>query len=140
MELVVVNIVGPMSVETWTGMSYALVAVESSCRFGVGELLKSKDEAAEALKQIITRLESQSGMLLKKLHTYNGMEWVNEVIHQFCGQNSVIHQTAMPYGQEQNGLAESTIPVYFKMVRCMLHFSNMDLWYWGEAFMYAIHI
>ena len=56
MELVVVNIVGPMSVETWTRMSYALVAVESSCCFGVGELLKSKDEAAEALKWIIARL------------------------------------------------------------------------------------
>ena len=50
MELVVVDLTGPMSVETWTGMAYALVAVEASRRFGVGELLKSKDEAGEALK------------------------------------------------------------------------------------------
>jgi len=140
MKLVVVDLTGPMSVETWTGMSFALVAVESSRRFGVGELLKSKDEAAEALKWIIAMLERQSGKLLKKLHTDNGTEWVNKIIRQFCDRNGVIHQTAVPYGQEQNGLAERTITVYFKMVRCMLHSSGMDLRYWGEAFIYAIHI
>jgi len=97
MELVVVDLVGPMSVETWTGMSYALVVVELSCCFEVGELLKSKNEAAETLKWIIMMLERQSGMLLKKLCTDNGMEWVNEVICQFCSWNGVIHQTAVPY-------------------------------------------
>ena len=106
MELIVIDLTGPMSVETWTGMLYALVAVKASCRFGVGELLKSKDEAAEALKWIITMLERQSGKLLMKLHTNNGTEWVNEIICQFCQLNGVIHQTAVPYGQEQNGLAE----------------------------------
>ena len=106
MELIVIDLTGPMSVETWTGMLYALVAVKASCRFGVGELLKSKDEAAEALKWIITMLERQSGKLLMKLCTNNGTEWVNEIICQFCQLNGVIHQTAVPYGQEQNGLAE----------------------------------
>src|ERR1700727_1079206 len=64
MELVVVDLTGPMSVETWTGMSFALVALESSRRFGVGELLKSKDKVAETLKWIIAMLERQSGKLL----------------------------------------------------------------------------
>ena len=140
MELVVVDLTGPMSVETWTGMSFALVAVEASCRFGVGELLKSKDEAAEALKWVIVMLERQSGKLLRKIRTDNGTEWVNEIICQFCNRNGVIHQTAVPYGQEQNGLAEQTIAVYFEMVRCMLHSSGMDLRYWGEAFRYTVHI
>ncbi|KAI5997809.1 hypothetical protein F5J12DRAFT_725117 [Pisolithus orientalis] len=26
------------------------------------------------------------------------------------------------------------------MVRCMLHSARMDLWCWGEAFIYAVHI
>jgi hypothetical protein len=140
MDLLVVDLTGPMSVKTWTGMSFALVAVEASRQFGVGELLESKDEAAEALKRIIAMLERQSGKLLKRIRTDNGSEWVNEIICQFCNRNGIIHQTAVPYGQEQNGLAEWTIAVYFEMVRCMLHSSGMDLQYWGEAFMYAIHI
>lgn len=64
LELVVVDLTGPMSVETWTGMSYTLVAVEASCRFGVGELLKSKDEVGEALKGIVARLEHQANCKL----------------------------------------------------------------------------
>jgi hypothetical protein len=140
MELLVVDLTGPMSVETWTGMAYALVAVEASRRFGVGELLKSKDEAGEALKRIIAMLERQSGKLLRKICTDNGTEWINRLIRAFCERNGVIHQTAVPYGQEQNGLAERTIAVYFEMVRCMLHSANMDLRYWGEAFMYSVYI
>ena len=33
MELVVMDITGPMSVETWTGRAYAMVVIEASCRF-----------------------------------------------------------------------------------------------------------
>ena len=53
MELVVVDLTGPMSVETWSGMLYALLVVEMSTRFGVVRLLKSKDEVPEVLKEII---------------------------------------------------------------------------------------
>jgi hypothetical protein len=109
MELIVVDLTGLMSVETWTRMSYALVAVELSCWFWVGELLKSKGEAAEGLEQIIMMLERQSGKLLKKLCTDNRMEWVNAIICQFCNQNGVIHQMAVPHGLEKNGIAECMI-------------------------------
>jgi hypothetical protein len=84
--------------------------------------------------------ERQSGKLLKKPCTDNGTEWINKIICQFCNWNGVIHQMAVPYGQEQNGLAERMITVYFEMVRCMLHSLGLDLWYWGEAFMYSIYI
>jgi transposase InsO family protein len=136
MELIVVD----LTVSTWTGMYYALIVVEASCRYGVGDLLKSKDEVADALKRIIAILERQSGKLLKILRCDNGTDFVNDITQDFCRRNGVIHQTAVPYGREQNGLAERTIAVYFEMVRCMLHSSGMDLRYWGEAFMYAVHI
>ena len=38
------------------------------------------------------------------------------------------------------GIAERAIAIYFEMVRCMLHTASMDLRYWGEAFLYAVHI
>lgn len=45
-----------------------------------------------------------------------------------------------PYHSQQNGIAECAIAVIMEMVRSMLHGTKMDLWYWGEAFMYAIYI
>ena len=60
MGLVIVDLTGPMSVETWSGKHYALIVVEASCRYGTGTLLTSKDEVYNALITIITQLEWQS--------------------------------------------------------------------------------
>jgi hypothetical protein len=57
MDLVVVDLTGPMSAKTWSGMSYALVIIEVCYHFPVGRLLRTKDEAAENLKEVIATLE-----------------------------------------------------------------------------------
>ena len=59
---------------------------------------------------------------------------------QFCQKNGIIHETTIPYLPEQNGIAERVIAIFFEMVRCMLWSAGVDLRYWGEAFMYAVHI
>jgi hypothetical protein len=50
MELVVMDLTGPMSVETWSGMSYMFIAIEMNSQMSFGELLASKDKVAETLK------------------------------------------------------------------------------------------
>jgi hypothetical protein len=57
MELIVVDLTGPMSVPTWSGMLYTLVVIEVSCHFPVRHLLRLKDEAARALQEIVAILE-----------------------------------------------------------------------------------
>src|ERR1700719_39941 len=71
MDLIVANLTGPMKVETWSGMQYALVTVKVSSRYGVVHLLKSKDEAPAVLREVIAMIERQSGQKLKKLRTDN---------------------------------------------------------------------
>jgi len=67
MELVVMDLTGPISVLTWDGYVYALVIVEVSCRYLVGCLLKSKEEARGAVRDVITMLECQSRLKVKRL-------------------------------------------------------------------------
>src|ERR1700730_13952565 len=140
MGLVVADLTGLMAVETWSGMRYALIVVEVNSRYGITRLLKSKDEVPTALKEIIAMLERQSGLKLKRLCTDNGTELVNDKVEDLCKRNGIIHEMTVPYGPEQNGIAERTIATYFEMVRCMLHSAGMDLCYWGEALMYVVHI
>ena len=64
MDLIIIDLAGPMSVETWSGMLHALVVVKVACQT-VAHLLQSKDEAAAALKDTVAMLERQSGKLLK---------------------------------------------------------------------------
>lgn len=84
MECVVVDLTGPMSVTTWTGKHYVLVAVKVSSRWGVGDPLTTKDKAAKALKTIIARLERQANKKIVNIRSDNGSEWVNDVLSNFC--------------------------------------------------------
>jgi len=140
MELLVMDLTGPMSVPTWDGFLYALVVVEVSCRYVVGCLLHDKDETGPTIRNIVAMLERQSGLKARQLRSDNSTEFINTTMSQFCQRNGIIHETTVPYFPEQNGIAEHAIAVFFEMVRCMLWSAGVDLRYWGEAFMYAVHI
>jgi hypothetical protein len=113
MELVVVDLSGPMSVTTWTGKAYTFVAVEMNSGMGIGELLERKTKAAETLKTVAVRLERQSGKKLKHLRTDVGNEWLNKTVGDFCRRNGILHETTIPYTPEQNGIVEWAIAIYF---------------------------
>ena len=61
-ELLVIDLTGPMSVPTWDGFLYALVVVEVSCHYAVGHLLHNKDETGPTVCNIMAMLEQQSGL------------------------------------------------------------------------------
>ncbi|KAJ3563959.1 hypothetical protein NP233_g8606 [Leucocoprinus birnbaumii] len=140
MELTVMDLTGPMNVPTWDGYTYALVMVEVSCRYPVARLLKSKEDVGPAVRNIIALLERQSGIKARRIRSNNGTEFVNSVMDKFCKTNGIIHETTNPYRPEQNRIAERAIAIFLEMMRSMLHTAEIDLQYWGEAFMYAVHI
>jgi len=57
MELVVMDLTGPISAPTWDGYVYAFVVIEVSCQYPVGRLLKSKEEAGGTVRDVIAMLE-----------------------------------------------------------------------------------
>jgi len=106
MELVMMDLTGPMSVPTWDGFLYTLVVVKVSCQYPVGRLLRTKEDTGVAVCDILTMLERQSGLKVYHLHSDNGSEFFNEAMHTFCHHNGIIHETTNPYTPEQNGIAE----------------------------------
>ena len=61
-ELVVIDLTGPMSVPTWDEFLYALVIVEVSCRYPVERLLCTKEDTSIAVCDILAILKRQSGL------------------------------------------------------------------------------
>jgi len=140
MELVIMDLTGPVSVPTWGSYIYALVVVEVSCQYPVGRLLKSKEKARGTVRDVIAMLECQSRLKVKKLQSNNSLEFINSTMNKFCQHNGIIHKTTLPYLPQQNGIAKRAIAILFEMVRCMLHSASLSLKYWEEAFLYATHI
>ncbi|PSS05346.1 hypothetical protein PHLCEN_2v3933 [Hermanssonia centrifuga] len=124
----------------WLLLRSAVGKLSENCWKAVGKLLRSKGNVAEELKVIVAMMERQSGRKVQTIRSDNGTEFVNGVVEAFCCRNGIQQQTTVPYMPEQNGIAERAIAVYFGMVRSMIHSAKMDLHYWGEAFMYAVHI
>jgi len=59
-ELVIMDLTGPMSVPTWDGFLYALVIIEVSCCYPVRRLLCNKDKTSTTVHDILAVLERQS--------------------------------------------------------------------------------
>lgn len=132
-EVLVVDTTGPMTDATWLGMWYALVIVEVSCRFGVGDILPGKEQMKDSLLAMVVKLERQSGLKVRIICLDNRLEFVNSVLEEICKARKITHQTTVPYMPEHNGIAERAIAIYFDMVRCMLHSAGMALRYWGKV-------
>lgn len=57
MELVIMDLTGPISVPTWNSYVYALIVIEVSYWYSVRHFLKSKKEAGDAVRDMIAILE-----------------------------------------------------------------------------------
>ena len=131
MELLVMDLTGPMSVPTWDGFLYALVVVEVSYRYAVGCLSRDKDETGPTIHNIVTMLERQSGLKAHQLRSDNGTEFINTTMSQFCQRNGIIYETTVPYLPKQNGIAERAIAVFYV---CRAHQEfNIYLWIEGNS-------
>ena len=64
-KLVVMDLIGLMSILTWDGNLYVLVAVEVSYCYPVECLLKCKEEVGVVVRDIVAMLERQSGECVK---------------------------------------------------------------------------
>jgi len=62
MELLVMDLTGPMSVPTWDGFFYALVMIKVSYQYAVGRLLHDKNETRPTVHDVIAMLEHQFGL------------------------------------------------------------------------------
>ena len=64
-KLVVMDLIGLMSILTWDGNLYVLVAVEVSYCYPVEYLLKCKEEVGVVVRDVVAMLERQSGECVK---------------------------------------------------------------------------
>jgi len=105
-ELVIMDLTGPMSIPTWDGFLDVLVIVEVSCCYPVERLLYTKEDTGVAIHNMIAILKRQSGLKVHCFWSNNRSEFVNEMMEIFYHCNRIIHETTIFYTPEQNGIAE----------------------------------
>jgi transposase InsO family protein len=64
------------------------------------------DMVPEAIKEVLTLWETQTGARVREVQSDRGREYVNVQLRKFFWEKGIMHDTSVPYTPEQNGHAE----------------------------------
>lgn len=139
MHIVHSDLCGPMEVSTPSGNQYFLTFIDDYSRFTVVRLLKSKEEAAEAVKDYVEAMSARFGRKPMAVRTDNGREYLSKNLVDFL-RKGVEQQFTVPYSPQQNGVAERKNRSLVESAKCMLLDADLDKRFWGEAILTAVYL
>ena len=140
LELVHMDLCGPMAVPSQGGAQYIATFLDDYSDLSIVRLLKTKDGAKTAVKEVISLLENQTGLSVKAVRTDNGKEYINDYLGSYFKSKGIQPQTTVPYTPQQNGKAERLNMTLLDKVRAMLADSGLPQELWGEAVITANYL
>nr|GEY10705.1 hypothetical protein [Tanacetum cinerariifolium] len=106
LNLLHMDLCGPMRVASIYGKKYILVIVDDYSRYTWTLFLCSKDETQEVLKDFLTMIQQNLQALVITIRTDRGTEFLNKTLSAFFKKEGIEHQTSTARTPEQNGIVE----------------------------------
>ncbi|GKB70793.1 retrovirus-related pol polyprotein from transposon TNT 1-94, partial [Tanacetum coccineum] len=106
LNLLHMDLCGPMRVASINGKKYILVIVDDYSKYTWTLFLRSKDETPEVLKDFLTMIQRNLQALVISVRTDKGTEFLNKTLHAFFKEEGIEHQTSTPRTPEQNDIVE----------------------------------
>ena len=131
LELVHVDLAGPMEVSTLGGSHYYMLLVDDYSRKKWVYFLCRKADALSHFQQWLALVETQAQCKLSSLRSDNGGEFV--AFDGFLASKGIHHQTTIPYTPSQNGVVERKNRTVKEIACTMLYHANLPTSFWGEA-------
>ncbi|KAJ9551704.1 hypothetical protein OSB04_015749 [Centaurea solstitialis] len=133
LQLIHMDLCGPMRVQSINGKKYVLVMVDDYSRYTWVKFLRSKDEAPEiiisVLKEVQVNLQSQ----VQKIRSDHGTEFKNKVLGGYLESVGIKHTFAAVRTPQQNGVVERRNRTLVEAARTMLTYSKLPMFLWAEA-------
>ncbi|GJS30506.1 retrovirus-related pol polyprotein from transposon TNT 1-94 [Tanacetum coccineum] len=133
LNLLHMDLCGPMRVASINGKKYILVIVDDYSRYTWTLFLRSKDETPEVLKDFLTMIQRNLQALVIYVRTDRGTEFLNKTLNAFFKEEGIEHQTSTPRTPEQNGVVERRNRTLVEAARTMLSASKLPVFFWAEA-------
>ncbi|GJZ89922.1 putative ribonuclease H-like domain-containing protein [Tanacetum coccineum] len=106
LELIHMDLCGPMRVESINGKKYILVTVDDYSRYTWVYFLHTKDEAPDMIINFINQVQRNLKAQILKIQTDNGTEFKNEKLRSFYAKLGIVHHTSIARTPQQNGVVE----------------------------------
>ncbi|GJU87503.1 retrovirus-related pol polyprotein from transposon TNT 1-94 [Tanacetum coccineum] len=133
LNLLHMDLCGPMRVASINGKKYILVIVDDYSRYIWTLFLRSKDETPEVHKDFLTMIQCNLQAQVISVCTDRGIEFLNKTLHAYFKEEGIEHQTSTPRTPEQNGVVERRNRTLVEAAQTMLSASKLPLSFWAEA-------
>ncbi|CAI6003699.1 unnamed protein product [Closterium sp. NIES-65] len=141
LEVVHMDLVGPMRTEGTGGVLYFLTMVDEWSRFTWARPLSKKSDAAAAIKEDwLPMVERQAMRLVKVLRSDRGGEFLGAEFTKFLKRNGIRHQLTCPGTPQQNGIAERANRTIGEAAKTLLGAAGMPYKFWPDAVRHVITV
>ncbi|GJY33741.1 putative ribonuclease H-like domain-containing protein [Tanacetum coccineum] len=140
LELLHMDLFGPVSVESINKKRYCLVVTDDFSRFSWVFFLATKDETSEILCNLIIGLEKQLNHNVKIIRCDNGTEFKNYAMNELCAKKGIKREFSVARTPQQNGVTERKNRTLIEAARTMLADSLLPIPFWAEAVNTACYV
>ncbi|GJT68113.1 putative ribonuclease H-like domain-containing protein [Tanacetum coccineum] len=112
---------------------YCLVVIDDYSRFTWVFFLTTKDETSEILKNFIKEIENLVDLKVKIIRSYNGTEFKNKVMDDFCREKGIKREYSIARTLQQNSVAERRNMILIEAARTMLADFKLPTTFWAKA-------
>ena len=125
LELIHMDLCGPMRIQSRSGKRYVMVIVDDFSRFTWVFFLVSKDETFDEFVAFAKKEQRRTGCPLVHLRSDHGTEFENSKFDEFCTEHGMDHNFSAPRTPQQNGVVERKNRSLEDMARTMLIASGL---------------
>ncbi|BBH04991.1 transposable element gene [Prunus dulcis] len=140
LELVHVDLCGPMQNESIAGNKYVMLLIDDCTRMVWVYFLRYKSDALNCFRKFKSMVELQSGLKVKCLRSDKGGEFTSCEFNKLCEVEGIQRQLSMAYTPQQNGVVERKNRIVVEMAKAMLHGKGLPYYLWAEAVHTAVYL
>jgi len=96
LELLHIDLFGPVNTSSLYGSKYGLIIVDDYSRWTWVKFLRSKDNAYDVFNSFCTQIQSEKEMKILKVRSDHGEEFENEPFETFCKKHGIVHEFSSP--------------------------------------------
>nr|GEU68633.1 hypothetical protein [Tanacetum cinerariifolium] len=121
LQLLHMDLCGPMRVTSINGKRYVLVIVDDYSRYTLTHFLRSKDETPKVLIDFLRLVQRGLQAQVRVVQTDKGTEFLNQSLHAYFTAEGIHHQTSVARTPEQNDVVERRNRTLVEAARTMLN-------------------
>ena len=133
LDLVHMDLAGPIDPVAHDGFRYALCCVDDFSGLTMVYFLKEKSDTSHAFEKYLADITPYG--TVKRIRTDNGGEFISKQFDLIVIKNKIKHEKSAPHSPHQNGTVERAWRTLFEMARCLLSQSGLSKTMWTYAVM-----